>query len=237
MIGDTLTLSVIMGAALADSINPCVFGVLIFLLAFMTRVFKSKRKMLLGGLLYTVVVYATYLLLGFGILKIAVSTGFATGFYWAAAIIAIVAGLLEMKDFFAYGRGFTLQIIPGGADRIKMYTSKIEGFNSKHPVISMVAVAVLGVFVVLVELPCTGAPYFAVLALLAQGSYATAVPYLLLYNFVFILPLLVVIAIAYAGKGKGLEAWRQKNKGIMRLGIGLFLIALGSYMIYTMIVI
>lgn len=237
MIGEGLTLGVIIGAALADSINPCVFGVLIFLLAFMTRVFKSRGKMLLGGLLYTAVVYATYLLLGFGILKIAVSTGFSSTFYWIAAIIAIIAGLLEMKDFFAYGRGFTLQMLPGGAERIKMYTSKIEGFNFKHPFISMCAVAILGIFVVLVELPCTGAPYFAVLALLAQGSYATAIPYLLLYNFVFIIPLLVVISIAYFGKGKNMEAWRQKNKGIMRLGIGLFLVALGVYMIYTMVVI
>jgi cytochrome c biogenesis protein CcdA len=234
---DGFTLSVIVGAALADSINPCVFGVLIFLLAFMTRVFKSKHRMLLGGILYTLVVYATYLLLGFGILRVAVSTGFASGFYWAAAIIAIIAGLLEMKDFFAYGRGFTLQMLPGGAERLKLYTSKIEKFNLKHPSVSMFAVAALGVFVVLVELPCTGAPYFAILALLAQGSYATAVPYLLLYNLIFILPLIVVIAIAYFGKGEKLESWRQKNKGIMRLGIGLFLIALGVYMIYTMVVI
>ncbi len=237
MIGDTLTLSVIIGAALADSINPCVFGVLIFLLAFMTRVFKTKGKMLLGGLLYTIVVYATYLLLGFGILQITISTGFSSTFYWIAAIIAIIAGLLELKDFFAYGKGFTLQMLPGGAQRIKMYVSKIEKYNVTHPRVSMFAIALLGVFVVLVELPCTGAPYFAVLALLAQGSYAVAVPYLLLYNFVFVLPLIVVIAIAYFGKTKGLEVWRQKNKGIMRLGIGLFLITLGVYMIYTIVAI
>lgn len=234
---DGFTLSVIIGAALADSINPCVFGVLIFLLAFMTRVFKSKKRMLLGGILYTLVVYATYLLLGFGILRVAVSTGFAFGFYWIAAIVAIIAGLLELKDFFAYGRGFTLQMLPGGAERIKMYTSKIEKFNLNHPSASMFAVAALGVFVVLVELPCTGAPYFAILALLAQGSYAVAIPYLLLYNLIFILPLIVVIVIAYLGKGKRLEEWRQKNKGIMRLGIGLFLITLGVYMIYTMVVV
>lgn len=234
---DGFTLSVIVGAALADSINPCVFGVLIFLLAFMTKVFKSRHRMLLGGILYTLVVYATYLFLGFGILRVAVSTGFAFAFYWIAAIVAIIAGLLEMKDFFAYGKGFTLQMLPGGAKRLKAYTSRIENFNFKHPSMSMFAVALLGVFVVLVELPCTGAPYFAILALLAQGSYAVAIPYLLLYNFIFVLPLIVVIAIAYFGKGEKLESWRQKNKGIMRLGIGLFLIALGVYMIYTLVVV
>jgi len=87
----------------------------------------------------------------------------------------------------------------------------------------------------LVELPCTGAPYFAILALLAQGSYTEAVPLLLIYNFVFILPLLAVILIAYFGAAsETIEAWRQKHRELMRLIIGTFLIALGVYMVYTL---
>ena len=69
-----ITLPIIIGAALVDSINPCVFGVLIFLIAFMTRVFKSPKNMLLGGMIYTFVVYITYLLIGIGFLKFTVST-------------------------------------------------------------------------------------------------------------------------------------------------------------------
>lgn len=231
MIADNLTIGVIVGAALADSINPCVLGVLIFLLAFLTRVFKSRNRMLVGGLVYSAVVYLTYLGLGFGIIRAAVSLSVASGLYWIAAIVAITAGLLEIKDFFWYGRGPTLQILPGGTERIKLYTSKIEAAQKRYPHLSFAMIGLLGIFVVLVELPCTGAPYFAVLALLAAGEYRLAVPYLLLYNFVFILPLLVIIAIVYAGKGKRLETWRKKHRGAMRLGIGLVLIALGAYMI------
>lgn len=233
MVGEGLTLSVVIGAALADSINPCVLGVLIFLIAFLTRVFKSRNKMLLGGLLYSLVVYITYLALGFGILRVAVSFEFANAFYWVAAIIAIIAGLLEIKDFFWYGKGFSLQMIPGGSKRLKLYTTKIEAIQKKYPSLSLILVALLGIFVVLVELPCTGAPYFAVLALLAQGDYTVAIPYLLLYNLIFIIPLLAVIGLAYVGKGAGLEAWRKRHRGLMRLSIGLFLIALGAYMIYS----
>ena len=231
---EDITLTIIIGAALADSINPCVFGVLIFLLAFLTRVFKTRKKMLIGGLLYSLVVYLTYLALGFGILKVAVSTGVANGFYWVAAIVAILAGLLEIKDYFWYGKGFSLQMIPGGSKRIKMYTTKLEQMHQLHPRLSLMFAGLLGIFVVLVELPCTGAPYFAVLALLAKGAWTEAVPYLLIYNFVFVLPLLILIAIAYVGKGEKMEAWRKKHRGAMRLGIGLFLIALGAYMIYSL---
>lgn len=78
MTGDNLTLPIIIAAAALDSINPCVFGVLIFLIAFMTKVFKSHQKMLLFGLLYSAIVYITYLLLGFGILKVAIDAGLAT---------------------------------------------------------------------------------------------------------------------------------------------------------------
>ena len=233
MLGESLTISIIVGAALADSINPCVLGVLIFLLLFLSRTFGSKRRMLIAGLFYSFVVYITYLALGIGILKASVSLGLAAAFYWFAAIVAIIAGLLEIKDFFWYGRWFSLQMIPGASKRLKRYTEKVETLSVNYPRFSMLLVGLLGIFVVLVELPCTGAPYFAVLALLAQGEYALAIPYLLLYNLIFILPLLAVIALAYFGKGVELEAWRLAHRGLMRLIIGLFLIFLGGFMIYS----
>jgi len=230
-----LTLGIIIGAALVDSINPCVIGVLIFLIAFMTRLFKSAKRMVLGGLFYTAVVYITYLVLGLGILKITVGIGIATTFYWIAALIAIVAGLLEIKDYFWYGKGFTLQIIPGGAKRLEYYTNAIGKMEQRHPALLFLMLFLLGIFVVLVELPCTGAPYLAVLGLLAQGEYARALPLLLLYNFVFVLPLLVIIGLSYAGvSSERFENWRKKHRGLMRLGIGIFLLALGFYMIYSL---
>ena len=233
--GQELTLPLVIGAAVIDSINPCVFGVLIFLIAFMTKIFKSPGKMLVFGLLYTAVVYATYLLLGFGILKLAIGSGFASIFYWGAALIAIVAGLLEIKDFFWYGKGFSLQMVPGGSERIKYYTSRIENMEQSHPALLVLTTALLGVFVVLVELPCTGAPYLAILGLLSKGAYATAVPLLLLYNLVFILPLFIIIGIAYFGTTtEALEEWRKEHRGLMRLGIGVFLLLLGFYMIYSL---
>lgn len=234
MVFDGLTLPVLITAALLDSINPCVFGVLIFLIAFMTKVFKSANRMLIGGLLYALVVYATYFLMGLGFLKFTVSFGFSTVVYWIAAVIAIGAGIVEIKDYFWYGKGFSLKMIPGAEKRLELFTKKIEKMYKKDGYISYLAAGLLGVFVVLVELPCTGAPYLAILAILGQGNYIQGIPLLLLYNFIFILPLFVIIGVAYLGKSsKKLEAWRKKKRGLMRLAVGLFLIALGGYMIYT----
>jgi|TARA_Y100000310_G_scaffold91835_1_gene89293 cytochrome c biogenesis protein CcdA len=229
---EQLTLGIVIAAALADSINPCVFGVLIFLLAYMVTVFKNKLKMLLAGIIYTTVVYVTYLLIGIGLLAVAQSTGIVKPFYWIAGIIAILAGILEVKDFFWYGRGFSLQMIPGGAEKIKKLSNTMKKMETTHPLLSLGIAAILGFVVVLFEFPCTGAPYLAIIALLSGGDYASGIPLLLLYNLIFILPLFVIIMLVYFGHASHkLEKWRKEHRGLMRLGIGLFLLAFGAYLI------
>ncbi|MBI4017492.1 MAG: hypothetical protein HY366_00940 [Candidatus Aenigmarchaeota archaeon] len=231
-----VSLGLIIAAAAADSINPCVFGVMIFLLAYMTRVFKNKRKMLLAGLIYITAVYVTYFLLGMGILTLAYTAGLAKNFYWLAASIAILAGLFEIKDYFWYGRGFSLQMLPGGAERLHKYVGYMENLETRHPKLSLLVAAFLGIFVVFVELPCTGAPYLAILGILSAGHYTEGIPLLLLYNLVFILPLFVILGLVYAGHtSASLEKWRKENRGLMRLLIGLFLVGLGAYMIWAVI--
>jgi len=233
---EQLTLGIIIAAALADSINPCVFGVLIFLLAYMTKVFKNTARMLIAGLIYITFVYITYFLIGVGIFTLAYTAGLAKPFYWFAASVAIIAGLFEVKDYFWYGKGFSLQMIPGAAERIKKYSIAMERMETKHPALSLAVAAFLGIFVVFVELPCTGAPYLAILGMLSTGQYAQGIPLLLLYNLVFILPLFVIIGFVYSGfTSKMLEKWRKEHRGVMRLGIGLFLLALGAYMVWAII--
>ena len=233
---EQLTLGIVVAAALADSINPCVFGVLIFLLAYMTAVFKNKAKMLLAGLIYVTTVYITYFLIGIGIFTLAYTAGFSKPFYWFAAIAAITAGLFEIKDYFWYGKGFSLQMMPGAAERIKKYSKAMQRMETRHPLLGLVTAGLLGIFVVFVELPCTGAPYLAILGLLSSGELAAGIPLLLLYNLIFILPLFVIIGLVYAGHtSRTLEKWRKEHRGLMRLGIGLFLLALGAYMIWSVV--
>jgi cytochrome c biogenesis protein CcdA len=233
MFEQELTLGLIVGAALLDSINPCVFGVLIFLVAYLFSVYKDPKRMLIAGGVYILAVYITYFLLGLGILRITTSLAVTRIFYFVAASVAIVAGLLEVKDFFWYGKGFSLQLLPGADKRIKFYTAQIAKMEKRHPLFSLAIAFILGIFVVLVELPCTGAPYLAILALIAQGAYSKAVPLLLLYNLVFILPLLAILGLAFVGKSvEGMEEWRRRHRGLMRLAVGIFLIALGLFMLY-----
>lgn len=233
---EQLTLGLVIAAALADSINPCVFGVLIFLLAYMNTVFKNKTRMLIAGLIYVATVYITYFLIGLGIFSLAYTAGLSKPFYWFAAIVAILAGLFEIKDYFWYGKGFSLQMLPGGAEKIKKLSKFMQTMEKKHPTLSLGVAGILGIFVVFVELPCTGAPYLAILGLLSTGDFTSGIPLLLLYNLIFILPLFVIISLVYFGHTSNkLEKWRKEHRGAMRLGIGLFLLSLGAYMLWAVI--
>lgn len=229
---EQITLGLVIAAALADSINPCVFGILIFLLAYMVAVFKNKFNVLIIGLIYTSIVYVTYLLIGVGIFTFAHLRGAIQPFYWIGGVIAILVGLLEVKDFFWYGKGFSLQMLPGGAEKIWKLSDKMRYLGDKHPLLILGFAALLGFVVVFLEFPCTGAPYLAVLALLSGGNYDEGIRMLFLYNLIFILPLIVLIVLVFFGQTSGtLEKWRKKYRRLMRLGSGLFLLGFGAYLI------
>jgi cytochrome c biogenesis protein CcdA len=221
---------ILIGAAVIDSINPCAFGVLIFLLSYLVKTTKKKIKILINGMTYIFAVFLTYLIAGIILLPIIGSFGnYGLFFYGIIGVIIIVFGLLEIKDFFWYGKGPSLTLIPGASQRVKMYAGRISD--------SIFSAFLLGVFVALVELPCTGAVYLAILSLMSlNGINATSISWLIVYNIVFVLPLIVILIAFYKGmSADALENWRKKHRKLMRLSIGAMLIFLGIWMLYTAI--
>ena len=222
-----ISLPLIIGAGLIDGINPCAFGVLIFLLAYLAKTAKNnKGKMILHGLTYIFAVFLTYFLVGLLLLPIISQLGQTfVILYIVLATIIIIAGLLEIKDYFWYGKWFSLSIFPKEAERIKKYGKKISG--------KLYIVFFLGVFVALVELPCTGAVYLAVLSLMSlSGLTIGNFTFLIIYNLLFVLPLIIILFLVANGMSTDkFNKWRKKNRALMRLFIGLLLIGLGAWML------
>lgn len=219
---------ILIGAAVIDSINPCAFGVLIFLLAYLIKTRKKKSKLLIHGLSYIFAVFLTYLFAGLLLLPVIGSLGSTSvAFYAVIGIATILFGLLELKDVFWYGQGPSLALLPGASQRIKAYAKHISG--------SLLSSFLLGVFVALVELPCTGAVYLAILSLFTlHGVQADTVMWLVLYNLIFVLPLIVILFGFYSGiKAETFEKWRKSNRKGMRLAIGSLLLLLGGWMLAT----
>ena len=222
----SLTIPILVGAAIIDSINPCAFGVLIFLLAYLFRAFHSRRSVLIHGLTYISAVFLTYLVAGLLLLPIISQLGaISTWAYIMIGVILIIFGILEIKDFFFYGKGFSLGILPSASRRIEVIIQHITG--------KLLTSFFLGVFVALVELPCTGAVYLGVLALVSIAGLTTSNIFLLvLYNLLFVFPLVVILFLIHrGGQTEKFERWREKYRKYMRLAIGLLLVVLGVWMI------
>jgi len=180
--------------------------------------------MLAIGLVYIFIVFLVYFLAGIGLLSFIQSVHVTKYFYYFTAVLAIILGLINLKDVFWSGNGMTLAIPDSKKALIQKYIKKA----------TLPAAIVLGVLVALFELPCTGGVYLAVLSLLAdKNTWLQAVLYLLLYNLIFVLPLLIILLAVYYGlPPEKVEAWRKEKKKWMRLVIGLVLIGLGIIMLF-----
>jgi cytochrome c biogenesis protein CcdA len=218
---EALTWSAIIIAALIDSINPCAFGVLIFLMASLLRM-GSARRALRAGLLYSLVVFLTYFFVGFFLYGIIDKFSSTSGFYYfylGVAIFIFILGLFQLKDVFWYGKGFTLRISP----KVKPI---IEKFMTRGTLFSIV---VLGVIVSLSELPCTGEVYLGILTMMSLHQ-TFGISYLLVYNFIFVLPLIILTYLVYRGTStQRLQNWTVSNRIYMKLISGLLLVGLATY--------
>ncbi len=218
------TLSIVIGSAAIDSINPCAIGVLILMISVVLGGKGSARKLLMLGGLYIGSIFVTYLLAGLGLIYFLSSVPLYVAEYLSLIVggFVIAAGLLEIKDFFWYGKGFSLQIPHYFIDKIHDLSKNM----------TVPGVILLGAFIAGVELPCTGAPYLAIITMLSMNFNFAALIMLVIYNIVFVLPLIIILLLVAGGmKVTKVKHWKQANKGYMRFSIGLMLIFLGWLLI------
>ena len=218
------TLGTVVITAAIDAINPCAIGVLILMISVLLSAKKSTKKLLLLGGLYILSIFLVYLAFGLGLIYFISSLPLALAEYISIGVggLIILAGILEIKDYFWYGKWFSLSI-PA------IFSKKLEGYASKT---TYVGVIFLGAFVAAVELPCTGAPYLAIITLLSQYFDMQALILLILYNVIFVSPLIIILFMVAGGKElHKIQKWKQKSKPAMRLAIGLLLVAMGWLLI------
>ena len=216
---------VLFGIALwfADWINPCMFWVLIFLLTYLISV-GSRKKVLYSWLIFVVTTFVLYSAIMYGMHKLLFNTSFFLKYIstvkYVIWILAIILWLIEIKDFFRYGKWVSLAIP-------KWAKPTLEYITKKWTYMSAFVLAVLSTFV---ELPCT--IWIPLAYVGAVGDKVNIFAALWLYNFFFILPLLIIIFGIYFGisafktKDGDLAINKVSNKKIMRLVAGIILVTL-----------
>ena len=220
-----VSLWVITCAGLVDAINPCAIAVLLILLGGLL-VFKEqgKRKVLLSGFAFISALYLAYFLLGLGLFSFLRLSGLAAIFHRFIGGLAIIVGLLNLKDFFWYGGGgFMMEIPRSWRPTMQKVLLKVS---------SPAGAFLAGLLVTLFELPCTGGPYLFVLGLLSHSlSRIEATPLLLYYNLIFVSPLIILtflIYLGYASVEKAID-WKERNLRLLHLIAGLLMLGLGVW--------
>lgn len=220
-----VTLPILIGAALVDSINPCEFAVLVILLSTIIAG-SGKRRALYSGLAFSAAIFLSYFAMGLGLYKAISVVGVSGIFMKVIASLAIVLGLFNLKDFFFYGKGFLMEVPTSWRPKMKAIirgvTSPIGAFG-------------IGFIISLFLLPCTSGPYIVILGMLgAEETFWSAVKYLLLYNIVFVLPMLIITIAVYKGfSTQKAEEIRQKRLRILHLIAGLVLVVMGIVIFIT----
>jgi len=218
-----ITLGAIVIASLIDSINPCAFGVLIFLMISLLNIGSAKRA-LKAGLLYSLVVFIVYFLSGLGLFQIMQTLIPVIKYvHFALGLTILVLGSIQLLDCIFPGKFISLRIPPSGKPIIERIAQRG----------TIPAVMLLGIIVSLFELPCTGGIYIAILTTMSINK-TFALGYLLLYNLIFILPLIVITLIIYKGTNpETLQKWTSNEKIWMKLASGLIMLSLGIYILVS----
>jgi cytochrome c biogenesis protein CcdA/thiol-disulfide isomerase/thioredoxin len=223
---DCFSLIAITSAALIDSVSPCSITILVFLIGARILTAKQKKRALKVGLSFCFAVFIGYLLFGLGLLSLVKVAGFSSIFTLFVGLVALLAGLFYLKDVFWHGKGgFTMEVPqslkPTLMKMLKGVTNPFGAF-------------LMGLVVVLFELPCTGGPYLYILGQLANSATRSqAIPLLLYYNLIFVLPLVIISVALHSNLFSiaKVRNWNEKHKRVLRLISGLIMMGLGLFVV------
>jgi len=230
------TIAGLAGLAASDSINPCALAVLLILLTTISaRAEGNARRVLAAGLAFAFAIFLTYFAMGVLLIKglrsvVAATTGTIDGLYAIVGAIAIVLGLLNLKDWYAHGAGgFVIEVPFSWRPAMQRYLTRPLWERASVVVGAFVAGVAVSAFL----LPCTSGPYFVAGGILADLPWSRSLPLLAAYNLVFVLPMVGVTAVIAGGfvSVERISDWREENVERLHLVAGLVLLALGAGMV------
>jgi hypothetical protein len=211
-----------------DSINPCAFYILTFLLSILIYAKDRVRILLVGGIFVLVSGLAYFLFMAAILNVFRILSGFSLLIPLVMAAVA-ATGALNVKDYFAHGRGPSLGASEKSLAQVGRSARRLLRMSSLGALAA--ESAALAFIVNIYELACTpGFPlyYTSLLSSLGIGQLEYYL-YLILYNVVYVLPMLgIVLIFAYTlGRMRMSEAWSRRIK----LFSGYMMIALAISML------
>ena len=213
---------------LLDGFNPCAMWVLLFLLSLLVHL-RDRRRMLLVAGTFVMVSGAVYFAFLAAWLNVFLAVGMSQTVRLVLAVVALAIGLMNAKDFVAWGHGPSLGI-PEAA-KPGLYARMRGVVQARALPASLAGVALLAVVVNLVELLCTAGLPALFTAVLAQHDLSPLAHHghLALYIAGYLTDdtLMVGAAVLALGSGRLSERGGRLLKGLS----GLVMLALGTVLL------
>ena len=210
--------------AALDAFNPCTFFVLLFLLSLLAHQKKRRRMLLIGGIFVATsgLIYFAFMAAWLNVFQLLGTLGWIT---LAAGLLAMVVGLINIKDFFALARGPSLSIPEAAKPGI--YRRARAVLQSDNILAMLGATVLLAIAANFYELLCTaGFPMvYTRLLTLAEPTTATRYAWLALYNLVYVLPLLLIV-LAFVGTLSAHKLSEREGR-LLKLLSGTMMLELG----------
>ncbi len=211
-----------------DSVNPCSFFVLLFLLSLLIYM-KSRKKMILIGSVFVFFSGFIYFLLMTAVLTVIQYIGIQMIIFSIAGIIAIFFGGLNIKDFFFFKKGPSASISDEKKKGLYKQIRKIVKIKSLPSL--FIASILFAISANTVDLLCSfNLPVIYTSILTSQnlagfGYYF----YILAYNIIYVIPLMVIVSIMVITLGK----WKlsEFQGRVLKLFSGLMIFSLGEILL------
>ncbi|MFZ5601934.1 MAG: glutaredoxin family protein [Pseudomonadota bacterium] len=213
---------------LLDGFNPCATWVLLFLLSLLVRMKDRARIALVAGT-FVLVSGAVYYAFMAAWLNVFLLVGMSNALRIGLAVLALLMGAVNVKDFIAFKKGISLSI-PESA-KPGLYARMRRVMQADALSASLLAVTALAVVVNFVELLCTAGLPAIYTAVLAQQGVSTAghYAYLALYILAYMADdaLMVAIAVIALGSNKMTETtgrWLKLLSGSVMVALGIVML-------------
>lgn len=213
---------------LLDGFNPCSMWVLILMISLLAPMRDRMRMLAVAGV-FVVVEGLAYFVFMAAWLNLFFLIGLSRASEVIIACLALLAGTVNLKDFWALGSGISLSIPDSAKPGIY---ARIRNILQARNLAGAIAGAVLlAIFVQVVELFCTSgfpALYTRILTLRQLNGFSYY-GYLLLYNAAYMLDDVIVLAIGIITLSQRRLQEREGRRlklisGMVMVGLGLYLL-------------
>jgi glutaredoxin len=233
-LGHSLTLDQVglplftLAMGLLDGFNPCSMWVLILMISLLAPLNNRPRMLAIAGTFIAVEGIAYFLFMS-AWLNLFLLIGLSRASEIVIAVLALVAGGINLKDFVNFGWGVSLSIPAAAKPGIYVRLRRI--LHAENMTAALLGTVVLAILVQIVEFMCTsGFPaLFTRILTLRHLDTAGYYGYLLLYDLAYMLDDVIILTIGVITLSQ--HRLQEKEGRWLKLVSGVVMVGLGIYLL------